>query len=150
MATHQKKHIKAIYTNKELLICSEKDDEAYGQITESKGDARFQVKLLKTNVLHIAKARGALIKGPRKQRLLKNDYVLLQKDISSDDTKYFIIHKYSNDDVKKLKKLNELTTICNDDDDDDDDNKHQIIFDGDILQNSLEEVNINDDFIAQI
>ena len=65
----------------------------------------FEVKLIHNNALTIAKARGSLIKGPRKQRLLKDDYVLLQKDLSTDYDKYFIIHKYSIDDVKKLKKI---------------------------------------------
>ena len=150
MATHQKKHIKKRYTNpKELLLSCPEDGELYGQINCAKGDARFEIKLIENNLLVIAKARGALIKGPNKKHLNKNDYVLIQKDLSSNDDKYFIIHKYSIDDIKKLKKSGNLSTIHNSNDDDDDDSNPDIIFDDDIIK-KLDEIDINDDFIASI
>ena len=149
MATHQKKHIKRRYnTPKELLLSCPEDGELYGQINSAKGDAIFEVKLIENNLLVIAKARGALIKGPNKKHLNKNDYVLLQKDLSSNDDKYFIIHKYLPDDIKKLRKSGQLSTINNSNDDDNESNP-DIIFDDDIIK-KLDEIDINDDFIASI
>ena len=152
MATHQKKHIKNNNTIRELLLCSEADGEMYGQLNLAKGDARFEVRIIQNNLVIIAKARGSLIKGPRKQKLNKDDYVLLQKDQASDD-KYYIIHKYTLDDTKKLKKSGQLSTINdfdNDDDDNDENQKTQILFDGDIISNKLDEIEIDDNFIAGI
>ena len=108
MATHQKKYIKRRNTDKELLFCLQDEGETYGQIIAAKGDARFEIKLIKNNATVIWKIRGALIKGPNKKRINKDDFVLLQKDTSSDDDKYFIIHKYSVDDVK-LKKIRRIS-----------------------------------------
>jgi hypothetical protein len=48
-----------IFTNKELLLCSEQEGESCAQITTAKGDARFEVRLLLNNSIVSAKARGA-------------------------------------------------------------------------------------------
>ena len=93
MATHQKKHIKNTNRSKELILCSKSNDEYYGQIISAKGDARFEVKIIYNNSTIIAKARGVLIRGPGKQMINKDDYVLLQKDMSTSDNKYYIIKK---------------------------------------------------------
>ena len=48
MATHQKKQR---YTNpKELLLSCPEDDELYGQINYTKGNARFEIKLIVNNL----------------------------------------------------------------------------------------------------
>ena len=147
MATHQKKHIKTNF-NRELVLCSIPEVEFYGQITNGKGDARFEVKLLESNMLILAKLTGSLIKGPRKQRVNKDDFVLIQKNLDSND-KYYIIHKYTTDDIKKLKKLGEIK-MSKINIDDDDESGVDIIFDGDCLDNNIDEIEINDDFIANI
>jgi translation initiation factor IF-1 len=148
MATHQKKHIKNIHTNRELIISSKTDLETYGQVLSAKGDARFEVKLIHNNLLIIAKTRGSLIKGPQKKRIDKDDYVLIQQDSLATDGKYYIIHKYSKEDIKKLKRLGELNTI-NDISDSDDENKTKILIEDDIIENKST-IEINDDFIANI
>jgi len=154
MATHQKKYTKKRHTVKELLFCSPDEDETYGQIIAAKGDTRFEIRLIKNNATVIGKIRGSLIKGPNKKRINKDDFVLLQKDLSSDNDKYFIIHKYSPDDIKKLKKSGELTSIINvnenneDYNDNDNDSVH-VLFDDDVLS-KVDEIEINDDFIASI
>lgn len=110
MATHQKKHNK-IFQSKELLLCNADIGEDYGIITSIKGDIRFEVKIIKNNNLIIAKACGRLIKGPRKQKLSLNDYVLLQKNVEFDNIKYYILYKYNNNEIKELKKLKEIVNI---------------------------------------
>jgi translation initiation factor IF-1 len=151
MATHQKKHMKKRFVHtRELLFSNPEEGETYGQIVSAKGDARFEIKIIKNNSLVIAKARGILIHGPQKKRLIKDDYVLIQSDNLSYNDKYYIIHKYSPEDVKKLKKSGELATM-NDykDDNEIDNNMTNILFDEDVL-NKLDEIEINDDFIASI
>jgi|UniRef100_A0A6C0ECN9 hypothetical protein len=151
MATHKKKHIKNNNVSKELILCSKSDGECYGQINSSIGDARFEVRLIYNNTLITAKARGSLIHGPKKQMLEKNDYILLQKDISSNDCKYYILKKYTKDDVIKLKKSGELVTVNNSVNNNEDLNNPSIQFEGDLLINKLDdEISIDDDFIANI
>jgi translation initiation factor IF-1 len=141
MATHQKKHIKHFRGSSELILCAN-DNEFYAQVNKNVGDARFEIRILINNYTIIAKARGALIKGPGKKRILKDDYVLVQQA----DDKYYIMHKYSNEDVKKLSKLGELKTW----------NSHKdenVSFDISFEdEEKLEEISeeVDDEFIAKI
>ena len=79
MATHQKKHVQKSKFNKELRFRQDKDSEEYGTIIGEKGDARFECKLLDGSIV-IAKAKGTLSRGPKKERLVLDDFVLLQLD----------------------------------------------------------------------
>jgi len=108
MATHQKKHVQ-IKGTKELVLRDEKAGEVYGDVLTPVGDCRFECQLLNGEKV-IASLRGSLVKGPKKQFIKKEDFVLLQ--ITEDKT-YYIIHKYSPDDKKKLARQGELNTISN-------------------------------------
>jgi len=112
--THQKKHIKKRgVSNKELIIPEQ--DEELGIVINSLGYYRFKIKLCDSEIEHNAKLRGNLIKGPKKQLLRPNDLILLTRDSSfTAEDKYFIIHKYSENDKKALikgKYLNENTDL---------------------------------------
>ena len=110
MATHQKAHTKNRGT-KELIFRNEKEGEEYAEVEAPNGDARFECRLLNGTTV-IAKLAGRLIRGPNKQYIKKNDFVLLQLDkASSGADKYYIIHKYSPDEKKKLAKNGELVQI---------------------------------------
>jgi len=152
MATHTKKHIKHVY-DRELIICNGQKDEYYAYVIEAKGNARFEVKILKSSLVIIAKASGRIIKGPNKQKIMKNDYVLLQKDLSSSEDKYYIIHKYTQDDIKKLKKSNELIILNNSLNDDNESTLERtvtnILFEGDDKE-IIQTVEIDDDYISNI
>lgn len=105
MSTHQKKHKKNIAT-KEFI--KEKGEE-YAVIIKSLGKS-FECQLHSTNEIIQATARGSLKRGPGKQLLMKDDIVLVQADSSTTTkVKYFITHKYSKDDIKRLHKAGELT-----------------------------------------
>lgn len=145
MATHQKKHVKNTGGSKELVIKTT-DNEEYGEILNAKGDARFEVKLISNGFTVIAKTRGALIKGPNKQRIDKGSVVLLQRDMSTYEEKYYIIHKYTKDNVKTLKKSGELATYTLVEEDD----NNNVVFDDDVENLTLDQVEIDDDFIAGI
>ena len=144
MATHQKKHIKNTGENKKLVM--KNDDEEYAEVLNAKGDARFEVKIISNGYTVIAKIRGALIKGPSKQRIEKGSIVLLQSDKATYDEKYYIIHKYTKDNIKSLKKSGELATYILVEEETD----NNVIFDDDVDNKTLEQLEYDDDFIANI
>jgi hypothetical protein len=143
MATHQKKHIKQSKFKKELRFRNEHDDEEYATIISEKGDARFECRLLDGSIA-IAKAKGSLSRGPKKERLLIDDFVLLQLDECTSVKKYYLIHKYSPEDKKSLKKMGELAQFV-----DKEEKQEDVVFETDIID-EIDNVVIDDDFIANI
>ncbi len=142
--THQSKHKKKT-GSKEVPI--RQSGEEYATINCSKGNAQFDVTLNATNQSVIAKARGTLISGPKKQRLDKGDIVLLQQDeCTSSGNKYYIIHKYTPEDIKGLRKAGELTQIKEVNEED----KIVVAFQDDVIIKKQEETVIGEDFIANL
>lgn len=136
MSTHQKKHNRNRGLQ-ELIIATE-DNEYYAQVENALGECRFQVKILENDISVVAKCKGTLTHGPSRRRVSKEDYVLIQQY----DNKYYIIHKYSTDDSKKLTKMGEFKTIQST-------NKSNIVFDTtDMIE--IAPVEIDDDFISKI
>lgn len=142
MATHIKKHIKRSKFSNELRFKKESEGEDYAEIISEKGDARFECKLLDGSIV-ISKAKGSISRGPKKEKLSKNDFVLLQKDECTSQKKFYLIHKYSPEDKKKLAKMGELTQIKESED-------VMVAFEDDIVDAKINEVVIDDDFIASI
>jgi hypothetical protein len=142
--THQSKHKKN--TNSKELQYRQQNEE-YAIINGDKGNARFEVIIHATNQVVMAKARGSIIHGPKKQRLEKGDMVLLQRDEStSSGNKYYILLKYSQDDIKRLRKAGELTQIKEANEEE----KVVIAFENDVIVKKQEEIEIDDDFIANL
>lgn len=142
--THQSKHKKNTGSNE---LQYRQDGEEYATINGDKGNARFEVTLYATNQVAMAKARGSIIRGPKKQRLEKGDLVLLQRDDNTTGSdKYFILLKYSQDEVKRLRKAGELTQIKEANQED----KVTVAFENDIIVKKQEEIEIDDDFIANL
>lgn len=137
MATHIKKHIKGKST-KEFITAEV--GETYALIKSNKGDARFDVEIIRTGKIIIAKARGSIIKGPGKQRLKIGDTVLIQEGESS-----YILTKYSEEEVKKLTRMGELVSfkpkVAGDD---------NIFFEEDVIDQEIKELDIDDEFIMGI
>jgi translation initiation factor IF-1 len=147
MATHiKKKDIikKKNHTKKDIIFRSMKDDEHYATVGNPKGDGRFEVTMFENNILTIAKIRGALSRGPHKQKIVKEDVVIIQGNPGSTQDKYYIIHKYSPDDVRRLRKAGELAQIKENNE------EAVVIFDDDVVVNKQNEVDIDDDFISNI
>ena len=146
MATHLKKHVKKrVSGNKELQI-KQGENEQYGEIVGEKGDLRFEVKLIKNSALTIAKARKAITSGPNKTRILKSDIVLLQLDeTTTGRDKYFIIHKYSPEDVKQLKKAGELSVIVSELEE-----QSTVAFEDEAVNQAQNVIDVNDAFIADL
>ena len=111
MATHQKKHVKNKQSKYiEFILRSENDNEEYAEVVAAKGsDARFEVIIISSGLSVMAKAKGSLIKGPRKKKIEKGNIVLIQKDNTfTAEDKYYIIHKYDKPDVDNLEKSGEF------------------------------------------
>ena len=143
--THQSKHKKNTIRSNELQY--RQKSEEYATINGDKGNARFEVTIYHNNEVVMAKARGALIRGPHKQKLEKGDLVLILKDDGTTvGDKYYIIHKYSQEDVKRLRKAGELVQIK----DKNDEEESTILFENEVADKKLEEVEVDDDFIANL
>jgi translation initiation factor IF-1 len=144
MATHQKKHMQ-IRGTKELIFCDEKAGEKYAEVLKSVGECRFECKFLndeKTN----AKLAGNLIKGPKKQRIVPGDCVLLKLDESTTGKdNYYIIHKYSPDDKKKLAKNGEFVQVNTKQD-----TGTNVVMAGEATTKTVNEADVTDDFIDNI
>jgi len=145
-STHKFKYRKNTTSN-ELQYCKSDEGEKYAFINCDKGNARFDITLYTTNEISLAKARGAIIRGPKKQKLARGDLVLVQSDSSTTFTdKYYIIHKYSPDEVKRLRKAGELTKIK----ETSEENTVTIAFEDDVIVDKQDEIDMNDEFIAGI
>ena len=151
MATHEKRYTKNknhTGSNKALQHRDESLEEEYATIGNPKGGAQFECTIFSTNVSTIATARGCLCSGPKKKRINRGDLVLIQKDeCTTTKNKYYIIHVYSADDIKQLRKAGELAQIK----EEDDDQKVAIVFEGDVvIQQKPDIVEIDDDFISEL
>lgn len=100
---YSKNNNKNITNNSKNLILKE-DQETYGQVINALGNNRLLVKCF-----HDEKERVCTIRGSMRKKIWinKNDIVLISLRDFQDD-KADIIYKYDENDVKKLKKLNEL------------------------------------------
>ncbi len=111
--THQKSHNKQSGKKiREIIYAEKNSDEMYGEVIQALGQCRFKIKLLLTNQEIVAKVRGALKLGkrkPNKQHIYPKSTVLLLKD----GEHYHIMHCYSDDHLKQLKKAGEITENIN-------------------------------------
>ena len=86
-------------------------DEIYARAKLPAGNSQFRVIPIDTGSKEVtATIRGSLRKGG-KNKVKPEMLVLLQPDESSTKEKWFIIHVYSDDDVKRLRKSGEIVDI---------------------------------------
>jgi translation initiation factor IF-1 len=92
------------------LITREGSGEAYALANLPVGDGQFRVFNTETGLEMKATIRGSLRRG-KNNKIVPGKLVLLQRDDSSTKEKWFIIHVYSDDDVKRLRKSGEIVDI---------------------------------------
>jgi len=96
-----------LYEDKKQLIKKDvKDSQEYAQVVNSKGNGRFELLCFDGG-----KKRMGTICGTMRKRVWVNrsDVVLISLwEGMTDDTKCSIIHKYSEDEAKRLQKEGEL------------------------------------------
>ena len=137
MATHQKKNDNRKINKKHDFVTA-LTDQTYAIITLHKGDARFDVKIIRTGKTTFVRAPGKLQRGPKKQRIMVGDTVLITEGPNAE-----IITKYSDEEIKRLIKMGELVSLepkIND--------ISNIVFENDVsVLNTHEEVELNIDDI---
>jgi hypothetical protein len=111
--THAKKHTQSRGDSR-LIRQDPKSGTIYGFAGAARGNCSFDVTLTSTGQKTFASISGRLIKGPHKKRISTGMTVLLQKDSSSSQDKYYIIHVYTDDDVRTLRKEGELPLLTDD------------------------------------
>ena len=141
--THTKKHTKNINKH-EFITADPSEGELYANIKKALGDGRFEIEFLKTGKIVIAKLRGALIKGPRKQRVEVTNIVLIDNGSLG---MYYIMLKYSDEEVKKLNKMGELVSFKQKTSNVE---NTAFLFEGDAVDDDANQVEINDEFIMGI
>jgi len=146
MATHQKKHVQnRCAITKELITRDDTLYEKYAEITRPTGDCKFDCRLLDGSITN-ATLVGRLIKGPKKQRINVGDFVLIQAlECHTEKEKYYIIHKYTQDEKKKLIKNGELAQVKTTED-----IGTTVVMEGDVSNITIAETQIDDDFIDSI
>ena len=95
-------------TPKELIIKSAEQD--YAKVLKTLGDSRFLLQLCDGN------EKIGVLRGAMRKRVWINvgDYVLISlRDFQ--ENKVDVIHKYSNEDVRKLRKLKAIEEVKNED-----------------------------------
>ena len=96
-----KKGKKGGYSEKTLIYKDPKEDQEYGRIINACGNGRFQVDCFD------GEERMGIIAGKMRKRVWvnKDDIVLISRwDFTTDSKKCSIIHKYDEDEAKKLQK----------------------------------------------
>ena len=91
---------------KQLIKKVPEDDQEYAQVVSAKGNGRFELKCCDGGT-----TRLGIIRGKMRKRVWVNrsDLVLICKwEDMTDDTKCSIIHKYSDDEARRLLKEGEL------------------------------------------
>jgi initiation factor 1A len=89
----------------ERELLTRTDDQEYGLVSKALGGSKFSVKV--SDKTYIGKLRGTLRRSKKSNRVDPGSVVLISiRDFQ--DSNVDIIHVYSNDEVRKLKKSGEL------------------------------------------
>ena len=97
------------------LILADSDDQEYAQVIKLLGNARLQAKCFKKNKTtgeFTSKTRICLIRGKMRKRVwINNNDMILVSLREFDDDKGDVIHKYEDNETKKLMKNNHIPNI---------------------------------------
>ena len=100
-----KKGKKQSNDDKKLIYKNPKEDQEYGRVISICGNGRFQIECFD------GKSRLGILAGNMRKRVWvnNNDIVLISRwEFSTENDKCSIVHKYDDDEVKKLKRDGEF------------------------------------------
>ena len=100
-----KKGKKQSFHDKKLIYKDPKEDQEYGKVTRPMGNGRFEIECFD------GKTRMGILAGNMRKKIWvnKDDIVLFSKwEFTTDDAKCSIVHKYDQDEVKKLQREGEF------------------------------------------
>ena len=125
-----------------LIYRDPKEDQEYGKVINVCGNGRFNIQCFD------GKDRLGILAGNMRKKVWvnKDDIVLISRwEFSTDSEKCSIIHKYNDDDVKKLQSEKEFPSTIQLDSHIESFDDSMIIFD-----DSLNDININSQIDSQI
>ena len=97
------------------LILADSADQEYAQVIKLLGNARLEAKCFKKNKTtgeFTSKTRICLIRGKMRKRVwINNNDMILVSLREFDDNKGDVIHKYEDNETKKLMKNNHIPNI---------------------------------------
>ncbi len=105
-----KKGKKQSFHDKKLIYKDPKEDQEYGKVVRAMGNGRFEIQCFD------GKDRMGIIAGNMRKKIWvnKDDIILFCKwEFTTDDNKCSIIHKYDQDEVKKLQREGEFPIHIN-------------------------------------
>ncbi len=109
MSNVSKGKYKSKITSEPVLV-TKTDGQEYAFVLKPVGDGKFKV-LCYDNVERLGVLRGSMKNGRKKVWVSEKDHVLVSfRDFT--EKKCDIIHKYSPEDVRKLKKLGHLPDLA--------------------------------------
>lgn len=146
---NSKKSGKSGSKSSQLLLRDLDEGHEYAEVLKPLGNCQFEIKLLNGSE-SIAKLKGSMCQGGRGfDRVATGNIVLVQHDsCTTTKEKYYIFHKYTENEKKQLKRLGELSTVADKSAEEEDD--IGIIYEQEEEDHVLNEAEINDDFINDI
>lgn len=140
MTKNKKGNFRSSKNSNQLRLRNLDEDEQYAETIKAQGDGQFSVQIL-NGPEEIAKLKGSMRKGKNFDKVNIGDMVLVQLDpTTTGKDKYYIIHKYSQDEKKQLEKLGELKSVV-------EKVSSTFIWEGEEEENETKEQDVDADFI---
>jgi initiation factor 1A len=133
----KKLRIKDVHTQ----IKYPEDEQEIGKILKAQGNCHFTVEIISTGKETTASLSGSLKK--RNGRIITNDIVLMES-MNDLNSKYQIIFKYTNEQVKILNKENVIKSKI----EENKTNEIELMFEGD--EEEIKEVELDESFVDNI
>ena len=125
----------------------EKDEDLgqdYAEVLKALGNGRFQFKFMNGEE-DIAKLKGSMSKRRTFTKVEPGHLVLVQKDPNTTGKdKYYIIHRYSNDERRTLTRMGDLDVVNEVPDD------SAFVFEDEVVQGTQSEMVLDADFFDSI
>ena len=129
----------------QLLLRDAKENQEYAEVLKPLGCGQFMVKLL-NGLEVIGKLKGSMSNRRTFDKVVPGNWVLVMLDgCTTGKDKYYIFHKYSDSEKKKLEKLGELVQMV-----EADAVESSFGFEGDQEVQEANDGEIDDDFINDI
>lgn len=128
----------------QLVEKDEDLDQDYAEVLRALGNGRFRFKFMNGEEGN-AKLKGSMSKGKKFTKVQPGHLVLVQKDpTTTGKDKYYIIHRYNDDDKRTLTRMGELDVVNEVPDD------SAFVFEDEVVQGTQGEMVLDADFFDSI
>ena len=145
MPKHGRKGSKSSSGKGNRLVEKDEDlNQDYAEVLKAFGNGRFQFKFMNGEE-DIAKLKGSMSKRRTFTKVEPGHLVLVQKDPNTTGKdKYYIIHRYSNDEKRTLTRMGELDVVNEVPD------ESAFVFEDQVEQHAQNELVLDADFFDSI